>query len=58
MDTCILIRTMVVKDGTAYLQAGAGVVYDSDPDREYEETVNKATALFKAVDFAEKGLES
>ena len=58
MDTCILIRTMVVKDGTAYLQAGAGVVYDSDPDREYEETVNKAMALFKAVDFAEKGLES
>ncbi len=58
MDTCILIRTMVVKDGMAYLQAGAGIVYDSDPDREYEETVNKAKALFKAVDFAEKGLES
>jgi len=58
MDTCILIRTMVVKDGMAYLQAGAGIVYDSDPGREYEETVNKAKALFKAVDFAEKGLES
>ncbi|HPO30212.1 MAG TPA: anthranilate synthase component I family protein, partial [Candidatus Hydrogenedentes bacterium] len=57
MDTCILIRTMVIKDGTAYLQAGAGVVYDSDPDREYEETVNKAMALFRAVEFAEKGLE-
>jgi anthranilate synthase component I len=58
MDTCILIRTMVLKDGIAYIQAGAGIVYDSDPDREYEETVNKAKALFKAVDFAEKGLES
>lgn len=58
MDTCILIRTMVIKDGVAYVQAGAGIVYDSDPEREYEETVNKAKALFKAVDFAEKGLES
>lgn len=58
MDTCILIRTMVVKDGVAYLQAGAGIVYDSDPDREYDETVNKAKALFRAVEFAEKGLES
>jgi len=58
MDTCILIRTMIVKDGVAYVQAGAGIVYDSDPDREYEETVNKAKALFKAVDFAERGLEA
>jgi anthranilate synthase component 1 len=58
MDTCILIRTMVLKDGVAYVQAGAGIVYDSDPEREFEETVNKAKALFKAVDFAERGLES
>lgn len=58
MDTCILIRTMIVKDGCAYVQAGAGIVYDSDPEREYEETVNKARALMKAVEFAEKGLES
>jgi anthranilate synthase component I len=58
MDTCILIRTMVVKDGTAYLQAGAGIVYDSNPDNEFDETVNKAKALFKAVEFAERGLES
>jgi len=58
MDTCIIIRTMVVKDNVAYLQAGAGIVYDSDPDREFEETVSKAMALFRAVDFAEKGLES
>ncbi len=58
MDTCIVIRTMVIKDNIAYLQAGAGIVYDSDPDREYDETVNKAKALFRAVDYAEKGLES
>jgi anthranilate synthase component I len=58
MDTCILIRTMIIRDGRAWLQAGAGIVYDSDPDREYEETVNKAKALFRAVEFAEKGLES
>ena len=58
MDTCILIRTMVLKDGTAYVQAGAGIVYDSDPDREYEETRSKARALLRAVDFAEQGLES
>lgn len=58
MDTCILIRTMIVKDSVAYLQAGAGIVYDSDPAREYEETQNKARAMFQAVEFAEKGLES
>jgi len=58
MDTCIVIRTMVIKNGIAYVQAGAGIVYDSDPEREYQETVNKAKALFRAVDFAEKGLES
>ncbi|MDP7640560.1 MAG: anthranilate synthase component I, partial [Candidatus Hydrogenedentes bacterium] len=58
MDTCILIRTMVVKDGVAYLQAGAGIVYDSDPVREFEECVHKATVMFKAVEFAEGGLES
>jgi anthranilate synthase component 1 len=58
MDTCILIRTMIVKDGVAYLQAGAGIVYDSDPAREYEETQNKAKAMFLAVEFAEKGLDS
>ncbi|MBI5094198.1 MAG: anthranilate synthase component I [Candidatus Hydrogenedentes bacterium] len=58
MDTCIIIRTMVIKDGVAHIQAGAGIVYDSDPQREFEETVNKAKALFRAVEFAEKGLES
>lgn len=58
MDTCIIIRTMVLKDDRIYVQAGAGIVYDSDPDREYDETVAKAKALFKAVEFAEQGLES
>lgn len=57
MDTCIIIRTMILKDGKAYLQAGAGIVHDSDPEREYQETVNKAKALFRAVEFAEKGLQ-
>ncbi len=58
MDTCILIRTMVLKDGTAFCQAGAGIVYDSDPNREFDETVNKATVMFRAVEFAEGGLEA
>ncbi len=58
MDTCIVIRTMVVKDGVAYIQAGAGIVYDSDPEREYQECVNKATAMFRAVEFAERGLDA
>jgi len=58
MDTCIIIRTMLIKDNVAYVQAGAGIVYDSVPEREYEETRNKAKALFRAVEFAEKGLES
>lgn len=58
MDTCILIRTMVVKDGKAHLQAGAGIVYDSVPEAEYEESRNKAKAMFLAVEFAERGLES
>ena len=48
MDTAITIRTVVVKEGTAYVQAGAGIVADSDPGREYEETLNKARALLRA----------
>jgi anthranilate synthase component 1 len=58
MDTCITIRTIVMKGDTCYLQAGAGIVADSDPTREYEETLNKARALAVAVEQAEKGLES
>jgi len=54
MDMAIAIRTMVVKNGIAYTQAGSGIVYDSVPEREYEETMNKARALLKAIDQAEK----
>jgi anthranilate synthase component 1 len=57
MDTCITIRTLVVKDGVAYIQAGGGVVADSDPAAEYQETVNKAKAMMRAVEMAEKGLD-
>ena len=53
LDTCIAIRTMLVKDGVAYLQAGGGIVYDSVPDSEYTETVNKMRALMRAIDQAE-----
>jgi anthranilate synthase component 1 len=49
MDMCITIRTLVLREGRGYLQAGAGVVADSDPEREYHETLNKARALFQAV---------
>ena len=55
LDTCIAIRTMVVKEGTAYVQAGAGIVADSVPEAEFEETVNKAMALLRAVEMAHRG---
>ena len=53
MDTCIAIRTMVVKDGVAYVQAGGGIVYDSVPESEYQETQHKAGALLRAIQEAE-----
>ncbi|MFC1963951.1 anthranilate synthase component I [Chloroflexota bacterium] len=53
MDMAIAIRTMVVKGNTAYVQAGAGIVYDSVPEKEYEETLNKAKALLRAIQQAE-----
>jgi len=56
MDTCIALRTMVLKGQTAYVQAGAGIVYDSVPEREYEETMNKAMSLLKALEIAETQL--
>jgi len=56
MNTCIAIRTMVMKDGTVYFQSGAGIVYDSDPKREFEETIYKAKAINSAIDLAENGL--
>ncbi len=57
MDTCITIRTLVIKNSIAYIQAGGGVVADSDPATEYQETVNKAKAMMRAVEMAEKGLD-
>jgi anthranilate synthase component 1 len=53
MDTAITIRTIVMTNGTAHIQAGAGIVYDSVPSREYEETLNKARALLSAIEQAE-----
>ncbi len=53
LDTCITIRTLVLKDGVAHVQAGGGVVDDSTPEGEYQETVNKARALVKALALAE-----
>jgi anthranilate synthase component 1 len=53
MDTAITIRTIIMADGTAHVQAGAGIVYDSVPSREYEETMSKARALLKAIEQAE-----
>ncbi|MFT4198259.1 MAG: anthranilate synthase component I family protein, partial [Pseudoxanthomonas sp.] len=55
-DTAIAIRTAVIQDGYLYVQAGGGVVYDSDPDAEWQETMNKGRALFRAVAQAAKGL--
>ncbi|MCX7597814.1 MAG: anthranilate synthase component I [Armatimonadetes bacterium] len=57
MDTCITLRTVVMKGDVAYLQAGGGIVADSDPDREYQETMNKAAAILQAVRLAERGLQ-
>jgi len=57
MDTCIAIRTLVVVDDTAYLEAGAGIVADSEPAREYEETMSKARALLRAIEAATRGMD-
>ncbi|HEX8473354.1 MAG TPA: anthranilate synthase component I family protein [Pyrinomonadaceae bacterium] len=56
LDSCIAIRTIHMRDGEANVQAGAGIVADSVPEREYEETVNKARALLRAIEMAEQGL--
>ncbi|MCC7307184.1 MAG: anthranilate synthase component I family protein, partial [Acidobacteria bacterium] len=53
MDTCIAIRTMVLENGVATIQVGAGIVADSDPASEYQETENKAAALLRAIEIAE-----
>jgi anthranilate synthase component 1 len=57
MDMAITIRTIILKDGTAYCQSGAGIVADSVAASEYQESKNKAAALFAAIDAAEKGIE-
>lgn len=57
MDTCITIRTIIIKDNKVYVQSGAGIVADSDPEKEYTETMNKAMAMVKAVEIAQRGLE-
>ncbi|KAF4342323.1 anthranilate synthase component I [Fusarium beomiforme] len=54
MDTCIAIRTMLVKDGVAYMQAGGGIVYDSDPTDEWMETMNKLSANLRCVELSER----
>ncbi|MDP3335017.1 MAG: anthranilate synthase component I [Methylococcaceae bacterium] len=57
LDTAIAIRTAVIKDKTLHIQAGAGIVYDSVPRSEWDETMNKGRAIFRAVSMAEAGLE-
>jgi anthranilate synthase component I len=57
MDTAIAIRTLLVKDGEIFLRSGAGIVVDSDPEAEYQETVNKARALIEAIDMAREGFD-
>jgi len=54
LDTCITIRTIVAKDSKAYLQAGAGIVADSNPKKEYYETINKAKAQIAAMEMAQQ----
>ncbi len=57
LDSCITIRTVVIAGEKAYIQAGAGIVADSVPENEYRETINKATALMRALEIAQGGLE-
>ena len=53
LDSCITLRTAMLKDGIVYIQAGGGIVADSVPAAEYQESINKASALFKAIRLAE-----
>jgi anthranilate synthase component I len=56
LDMCIAIRTILIKDGVAHVQAGGGVVYDSVPEKEYVESCNKAKAALRAIEMAQRGL--
>ncbi len=58
MDTCITIRTMIIRDDDLFLQAGAGIVADSDPEREYVETLNKAKGMLKAIEITRLGIRN
>jgi anthranilate synthase component 1 len=58
MDMCITIRTILLKEGKAYVQAGAGIVFDSVPEKEYVECNNKARAALRALEMANEGLTS
>jgi anthranilate synthase component 1 len=58
MDLAIAIRTAVIKDGRIHVQAGAGIVADSDPASEWQETQNKALAQLAAAEMAERGLDT
>ena len=58
LDSCIGLRTLVAKGGRAYVQAGAGIVADSVPEREYEESVNKARAVIRALEIAHRGKQT
>ena len=55
MDFCITIRTFIMQGKNLWIQAGAGIVADSDPEKEFEETINKSMGLRRAVELAEKG---
>jgi anthranilate synthase component 1 len=57
MDTAIAIRTAVIKEKTLHIQVGAGIVYDSIPELEWEETMNKGRAVFKAASLADAGID-
>jgi len=57
MDTAIAIRTMLVKDGEIFLRAGAGIVADSDPETEFQETMSKGRAVIEAIDLAREGID-
>ncbi len=58
MDVAIALRTAVIKDGKLHVQAGGGVVADSQPEAEWQETQNKARALLRAAEIAEAGLDT
>jgi anthranilate synthase component 1 len=58
MDTAIAIRTAVIKDGVLHVQAGAGIVHDSVPESEWQETQNKARAILRAADMVQQGLDT